>query len=391
MSLNPRIAAISASVIREIAAKRKESSIDLGLGEPSLLPNPVHLERAAAYAARHGLRYTLNAGDPVLRARIAAQYGYPGLDGPENVCVTTGSQEATYATLKALLDPGADELLIVEPAFPSYAKMAALEGVPVRTVAMDEADGFAFDAQRIAAAVGARTRAIVVCSPCNPTARVLSRETAARLAQALLRRGGKPVWIIHDEIYREQTFVEDAGYFAAVYPYTIVTNSVSKSNALTGLRLGWALAPAPVAAAIVKTHAWITSCADTFAQQVALSVFETPGGLGEHLAWYVRQRAIAIDALRSTELPFIVPEGSFYACVRLPDGVDSLQAAHRLADEYDTIAIPGSAFGASFAAYLRLSWVAPEAALREGARRIARYAARGASILSPDRSTRSVC
>src|SRR5690348_3254582 len=117
--MNPRLANISASLIREIAAKRKPTSIDLGLGEPSLAPNPEHLQAGMRYALERGLRYTLNAGDPHLRQAIASHYGYPGLDGADNVCITTGSQEATYAAIKTLLDPAHDELLVVEPAFPS--------------------------------------------------------------------------------------------------------------------------------------------------------------------------------------------------------------------------------------------------------------------------------
>ncbi len=371
--MNPRVARIEGSLIREIAAKRRAGSIDLGLGEPSLRPNPAHLEAAMRYVAERGIRYTVNAGDPQLRARIAGHYGYPWLGAAENVCVTTGSQEATYVVIKTLLDPEKDELLVVEPAFPSYAKMAALEGVVVQSVAMRESDGFAYDPERILAAVGERTRAVVVCSPCNPTARVISREAVARLAEGLLRRGGEPVWVIHDEVYREQTYLEDAGYFAAVYPHTIVTNSVSKSNALTGLRLGWAMTPAELAPSIVKVHAWVTSCADTFAQQVALHIFEEPGALREHAEWYGLQRSAVVDALRESGLQFIAPEGSFYACVRLPEGVSSLQAAHALADEREVIAIPGIAFGASFDAWLRLSWVAPVERVREGIARIADY------------------
>ncbi|MHB8144012.1 MAG: pyridoxal phosphate-dependent aminotransferase [Vulcanimicrobiaceae bacterium] len=371
--MNPRVARIGGSLIREIAAKRRPGSIDLGLGEPSLRPNPAHLEAAMRYVAERGIRYTVNAGDPQLRARIAGHYGYPWLGAAENVCVTTGSQEATYVVIKTLLDPGKDELLVVEPAFPSYAKMAALEGVAVQSVAMRESDGFAYDPERILDAVGKRTRAVVVCSPCNPTARVISREAVAHLAEGLLRRGGEPVWVIHDEVYREQTYLEDAGYFAAVYPHTIVTNSVSKSNALTGLRLGWAMTPAELAPSIVKVHAWVTSCADTFAQQVALHIFEEPGALREHAEWYGLQRSAVVDALRESGLQFIAPEGSFYACVRLPEGVSSLQAAHALADEREVIAIPGIAFGASFDAWLRLSWVAPVERVREGIARIADY------------------
>lgn len=377
--MNPRVSEISGSLIREIAAKRKAGSLDLGLGEPSLRPNETHLQAGMRYAMERGLRYTLNAGEIELREKIAAHYGYPNLSGAANVCVTTGSQEATYAVIKALLDPAKDELLVVEPAFPSYAKMARLEGVSVRSVSMRDEDDFAFDAERILSAVTPATRLIVICSPCNPTARVIHRDAVEQLSNALLARGGEPVWVLHDEIYREQTYIENAGYFASVYPYTVITNSVSKSNALTGLRLGWAIAPADVTAAIVKVHAWLTSCADTFAQRVALHIFQTPGAVREHAPWYEDRAREVVSTLESSGLRFIAPEGSFYACVRLPGGVESLRAAHALADDYDVIAIPGIAFGESFEGWLRLSWVASIESLRDGVSRIAEYAGKQAS------------
>jgi len=325
-----------------------------------------------AYVRANGMRYTVNAGDVALRDAIAKHYGYPQMSGAENVCITTGSQEATYAVIKTLLDPDKDELLIVEPAFPSYAKMATLEGVRVRSVSMQEGDDFAFDAERILAGLTPATKLIVICSPCNPTARVISEREVSRLSDALLSRGGEPVWVLHDEIYREETYIENAGYFARVYPYTVVTNSVSKSNALTGLRLGWALAPKEVSAAIVKVHAWLTSCTDTFAQQVGLHIFKSRA-LDEHFTWYRDHQRDVVEALEESGLRFIRPEGSFYGCVRLADGTASLQAAHTLADEYDTIAIPGIAFGASFESWLRLSWVSSIDGVREGLGRIAEY------------------
>jgi aspartate/methionine/tyrosine aminotransferase len=374
--MNPHVEAISGSLIREVAARRKATSIDLGLGEPSRIPNAAHLQAAMAHVLRHGLRYSVNAGDPGLRDAVARHYAYPGLSSAENVCVTTGSQEATYAVLKTLLDPAKDELLVVAPAFPSYAKMAALDGVTVRSVAMSEQDGFAFDAERIAAALTPATRLLVICSPCNPTARVCDRATVDALSGMLLLRSGEPVWVLHDEIYREQTFTDDAGYFASVYPHTAVTNSVSKSNALTGLRLGWAITPDAIAPAVLKVHAWLTSCADAFAQRVALDIFTTPGGLREHAAWYERQRREAVAVLQGSGLRFIVPEGSFYACVRLPDGTKSLEATYRLADEEDVITVPGIAFGESFESWLRLTWVGPIDRFAEGLRRIGKIALR---------------
>jgi len=373
--MNPRVLEISASLIREVSSKKRASSIDLGLGEPSLRPNLTHFEAAMRHVAECGVKYTPNAGDPALREAIARYYGYPGMDRTANVCVTVGSQEAMYVALKTLLDPASEELLIVEPAFPSYQKMAAVEGIPARSVAMREEEDFEFDAERIVAAIGEGTRAIVICSPCNPTARVLSEESAEQLVQALERRAGEPIWLIHDEIYREQTFVEDAAELARRYPRTIVTNSLSKSNALTGLRLGWILGESAVIEQTIKMHAWATSCADTFAQQVALHVFATPGALQEHAAWYRDRRQELLAALRESGLRFVVPEGAFYVGVALPPGTSSLAAANELIDRYDVVAIPGIAFGESMEGWLRVSWVGESERVRAGLFRIAEYCA----------------
>ncbi len=374
--MNPRVLEIPGSVIRSIAAKRRPSSIDLGLGEPSLAPNPEHFAYAMTAAFERGMKYTANAGDHDLRAAIARTYRYPDMERAENVCVTTGSQEATFVTLKTLLDPALDELLVVEPAFPSYVKMARLEGVTVRTVAMGEDQDFAYDAERIVAAIGPHTRAIVICSPCNPTGRVLGRAQAEHLVSALAHRPGKPVWLIHDEIYREQTFTHDAAYLADLYPHTVVTNSLSKSNALTGLRLGWVLGPRGFVEQAIKTHAWVTSCADTFAQYVALHVFSELEGVREHAPWYREHRAAVVAALRASGVRAIEPEGSFYACVKLSPGRASLDVADELIERHDVLAIPGSAFGAAFEGWLRLSWVAPLDRVAEGIARLAPYCER---------------
>lgn len=369
--MNPKLREIEPSLIRAIAAKKKPGSIDLGLGEPTLLLQTRFIDAAARWAAEFGLKYTANAGDAATRARIAEHYGYPGMSRAENVCITTGSQEAVYVTIKTLLDPTVDELLVVEPAFPAYVKIAQLEGITARTVPMRASDGFRYDVDAILDAVGPRTRLIVIGSPANPTGRVLTRDAARRLAVGLGARGGPPVWVLHDEIYRELTYVDDAGYLADVYPYTIAANSLSKSNALTGLRIGWAIAPSPAIDAIVKTHAWLTATASSFAQRVAYEIFSEPGALREHALWYARQRTGVVDVLRASGLEFIEPDGAFYACVRLPRATDSLAAALTLVEERGVVAIPGRIFGTDLEGWLRLSFVAPLDDFREGVRRIA--------------------
>ncbi len=369
--MNPRLASIEPSLIRAIAAKKTPGSIDLGLGEPTLLPQSRFLEAATRWAAEFGLKYTVNAGDFETRARIAAHYAYPGMSAAHNVCMTTGSQEAVYATIKALLDPSVDELLVVEPAFPAYLKMAQLEGIPARSVAMSPHTGFAYDVEAIVEAIGPQTRLIVIGSPANPTGRVITRAAAQQLAHALGTRDGPPIWILHDEIYRELTYVEDAGYLASVYPYTVVANSLSKSNALTGLRIGWVFAPSPAIEAIVQTHAWITSTASAFAQRVAYEIFGESGALVEQAAWYAQTRAGVVAALHASGFEFIEPDGAFYACVRLADGGDSLTAALTLVERHGVVTIPGRIFGSSLEGWLRLSFVAPVDAFTEGLRRIA--------------------
>jgi aminotransferase len=241
-------------------------------------------------------------------------------------------------------------------------------------VGMSESSGFRYDPDAIVAALSPKTRLVIIGSPSNPTGRVITRAAAKQLADALLARAGEPVWVLDDELYRELTYVEDAGSLAELYPYTIAINGLSKSNALTGLRIGWTIAPAPLCDELSKVHAWIVTAANTFGQRVAHGIFTEPGALAEHAAWYRTQRTAVLAALRDSGLNYIEPDGAFYACVKLPDGSDSIASAMRMVKEHDVVTIPGSIFGATLEGWLRLSWVAPIDAFREGLARIARAA-----------------
>ncbi len=364
--MNPRLAGIAPSLIRAIAAKRNAGSIDLGLGEPRLRPDPQLFAAATAWVAEHGCQYTANAGDPQLRELIAAYYAYPGMAEAKNVCVTSGSQEALYASITALLDPSVDELLIVEPAFGAYAKIAELAAIRQRSVAMPVERGFAFDVERILAALTPKTRMLVLCSPCNPTARVLRQAEAQQLAQALLVRAGEPIIVLWDEVYRELHYVDDAAHFPAYYPHTIAINSLSKSNALTGLRLGWAIAPALYADAITRLHAWATSTASTYAQQVALALFRNPEALGAQRSWYTTQASAIRALLSDLQIESAPIEGTFYALLRLPQVHDSLAAALGFVERDNVLVVPGVAFGSAAEGWLRISWVGELEHIRRG-------------------------
>jgi aspartate/methionine/tyrosine aminotransferase len=130
--LNPKLLTIEPSLIRALNAKKRSTSIDLGLGEPTLMPQQRFIDAAARQTSELGMKYTLNAGDVDLRTLIAQRYAYPGMAEARNVCVTNGSEEAMYVAMKTLLDPARDEMLVIEPAYPAYGKIAQLEGVAVR-------------------------------------------------------------------------------------------------------------------------------------------------------------------------------------------------------------------------------------------------------------------
>ncbi|HEY9898915.1 MAG TPA: pyridoxal phosphate-dependent aminotransferase, partial [Pantanalinema sp.] len=240
-----------------------------------------------------------------------------------------------------------------------------------RTVTLDSATGFAPSAATVLAALGPNTRMIVLSSPCNPTGRIWSAHELRALAEGLLNRPGAPVWVLSDEVYRELYYTPESPVsIAQLYPHALVANSLSKSNALTGLRLGWLLAPSHVMPAIVKVHQFITTAASTFSQVVAGEVFRTPGMLGAHRPHYAALRETLVQHLSAAGLDFVPPEGAFYCLVRLPEpfAADSIKTAYMLLDDFNVVFTPGKAFGAE--GWLRLSWVSQPAVLAEGIARL---------------------
>jgi aspartate/methionine/tyrosine aminotransferase len=375
--VNPLVEAIPPSLIRAINSRKREGDLDFGLGEPRLRPDPRAFEEALEWVREHGCPYSPNAGYPELRERIA---GYLGLDGgAEAVCVTVGSEEALYLAIKSLLDPARDEVLIVEPCYLAYPKLCMMEGVRYRTVALDASDGFVPRAERVLEALRPDTRLIILNTPSNPTGRIWSDEELEKLGRGLARRGGEPVHILADEVYRELYYTPTPPSSPArFHPHTLVAGSLSKSSALTGLRLGWLGGQPAVVRAAVKVHQFVNTAASTLSQQVALAIFRRPESLAAQRAWYLRARGALLAAASSSGVPLLEPDGAFYALVPLAgrSGGDSVAAAERLLEEERVVTVPGRAFGESAEGWLRLSWVVDEAEMEEGLRRIGRFLAR---------------
>ncbi|HEX2204916.1 MAG TPA: pyridoxal phosphate-dependent aminotransferase [Longimicrobium sp.] len=374
--MNPALAGIAPSIIRALGARKQPGDVDLGLGEPTVRPDPAPFEAALARVRAEGCPYTPNAGDARLREAIARAHAFPGRAEGANVCVTVGSEEALYLAIKTLADPARDEVLIVEPCYLAYPKLCALEGVRHRMVALDPADDFRPRADTVLAALGPETRLVVLNTPCNPTGRVWPEAELRALADGLLARGGEPVHVLTDEVYRELYFTPGRPVsIAEFYPHAVVAGSLSKSNALTGLRLGWLIGDAPTIAGAVKVHQLVNTAASTYAQWVALEIFADPSKLAEHRPLYAGRRRLLLDLLARHGLDAIAPEGAFYCFLRLPPHLahDSLAAAERLLEEHRVVVTPGTAFGASGEGWLRLSWVATPEDLERGIGRVAAF------------------
>ncbi|HEX8671072.1 MAG TPA: pyridoxal phosphate-dependent aminotransferase [Longimicrobium sp.] len=371
--MNPIMERITPSLIRALHARKRPGDIDLGLGEPVLRPDMRLFEAALERVRHNGTPYSPNGGFTELREAIALHHGFSERTSAANVCTTVGSEEALFLAIKTTLDPARDEVLIVEPCYLAYPKLCILEGIRYRTVALSPEDGFAPRAAPLLEALGPDTRMVILNSPCNPTARVWPQTELRALAEGLSARPGPPVYVLVDEVYRELYYgQEPPASMATLYPHALTVGSLSKSNALTGMRSGWLIADAPVIANAIKVHGLVNTASSTFSQWVAMEAFAQPGSLAAHRPLYAERRRALLALAERHGIELVPPEGAFYAFIRLPPhlAADSMAAAERLLDEHRVVAVPGTAFGPSAEGWLRISWVPEEATLAEGMARM---------------------
>jgi aspartate/methionine/tyrosine aminotransferase len=372
---NARLAGIKPSAIRSMHERKRNSSIDLGMGQPTLTPDPEPFAVALDWVRRNGCPYAPSAGLLELREAIARIYGgYYGANAA-NVCVTNGSQEGIFLAIKALVDPHADEVLLTNPAYPSYERACQLEGVAYHHVKLSPHDGFGIHADAMLEALTPATRLIIFGSPANPTGSVTDERELHRLARLLLERKGPPIWVVVDEVYRELTFT-GRPYQSLLdhYPHAIALQSLSKCCALTGLRLGFFIGPAEAVEAVTRAHALMLMSVNMFAQQVALAIVNDPQRLRAHHQWYAEQRNVLIESAGGNGLRIIEPQGAFYTLLALPQAwANSEAAADHLLERYDVVTVPGIVFGAGAEGYLRLTWAAQRASLVEGLARLAEF------------------
>ena len=395
MKLAKRLDAVKPSPTLAITAKAKELKargvdvVGFGAGEPDF-DTPKAIKQAAVAALDQGFtKYTPTNGIPELREAVCAKVAQQhGLSYKANqVIISCGAKHALYNLFQALLNPG-DEVVIFAPYWVSYADMVRLaEGVPV-IVQTRHQDGFEPRAADIRKAFTARTRAVIVNSPSNPTGAVLGRET---LQNVIAEVRGKEILIVSDDIYARLIY---RGRFENVLtldpslrPQVALVNGVSKTYSMTGWRIGWTAAPADLVAAMQKMQDNSTSNPTSFAQKGALAALTLP--LEEEVERmrkiFDERRQLIVAKLNQIEgISCFDPGGAFYAFPHIgtllerkapgekePLGTDEKFTA-RLLEVHKVAAVPGSAFGAP--GYMRLSFAIAADQIEKGVARIAEMA-----------------
>lgn len=369
-------------------AATMEDVITLGIGEPSFA-TPDHITQAGIDSLQRGMTgYTANSGLPELRAAIA---GYIGrlygvdYDPAEEVLITVGVSEALWLAMKAILDPG-DEVIVVQPCF--VANTAAVEmagGVPVVVNARPELD-FQITGAQIEAAVTPRTKAILISYPNNPTGAVLSREYMLQVADVAQRHD---LLVISDEIYERLVYGVEHICFAALpnmRERTILLSGMSKSFAMTGWRIGYATAPAAIMDAMRKLHQYLIMSAPTVGQVAAVqALLHGDEDVMAMRAAYDRRRRLIVDGFNSLGLTCFEPRGAFYAFPSIAStGMTDEDFCEHLLLEERVAVVPGSAFGASGAGFIRASYTNSEDNIEKALERLARFMMRHGFVSLPD-------
>jgi aspartate/methionine/tyrosine aminotransferase len=380
--MKPRSAlaqALPRSGIREVMdlARQMDDVILLVVGEPSF-NTPTHIIEAAAKAALAGTtKYTPNAGLPGIRSAVAERYSRKwGREVmPAEVLVTAGAVNALAAIVAAIAEEG-DEILIPDPGWPNYVSMIELARTkPVRYPLRPE-NGYLPDLTEIEARITPRTKALIINNPSNPTGAVFPEETVRGLVELARKHD---LWLISDEVYEDLVFEGKHVPAATFDPERVITVSgASKSYAMTGWRIGWAVTQPDLVALCGKVQEALVSCPPAPSQAAAEAALRGPqDAVAEMRDAYDRRRGLVREILEPAGLLPSVPSGAFYALVDLRGaGVPSRDLSRMLLEEEHLAVAPGSTFGDVAEGMVRISLATADDDLAEGCRRIVRFAQR---------------
>jgi aspartate/methionine/tyrosine aminotransferase len=388
--ISARIAAIAESATLAVDGKAKALKaagrpvIGFGAGEPDF-PTPDYIVEAAAAAAKvvANHRYTPTPGLPELREAIVAKTKRDSNYeiSVDQVLVTNGGKQAVYQAFATIIDPG-DEVILPSPFWTTYPEAIKLAGGKSVEVFADESQNYLVTVEQLEAARTPKTKALLFCSPSNPTGSVYSAEQAKAIGEWAVKNN---IWIVSDEIY-EHLLYDGAKapslpvLVPALADTCIIINGVAKTYAMTGWRVGWMIGPKDVIKAATNLQSHLTSNVSNVAQRAAIAAvtgnLDAVHAMGEA---FNRRRKLIVDLLN--EIPGFTcptPQGAFYVypsvkgalgkTIRGKVANTSAELATIILDEVEVAAVPGEAFGPS--GYLRFSYATSDADIVEGIGRI---------------------
>jgi aspartate aminotransferase len=388
--ISKRIGAIAESATLKVDSKAKalqaegKAVVSFAAGEPDF-PTPAHIVEAAVVAAKDpkNHRYTPAVGLPELREAIAAKTKADS--GTEitasQVVVTNGGKQAVYQAFAVLLNPG-DEVLLPSPYWTTYPEAIALAGGKTVEVFAGSDQNYMVTVEQLEAARTEKTKALLLCSPSNPTGSVYSREQIKAIGEWAL---ANEIWVVSDEIYQNVIYDGKRAYSVtevvpAMKDLTIMVNGVAKSYAMTGWRLGWMAGPQDAMKAAANLQSHLSSNVNNIAQRAAIAALTGPQDeVKAMLEAFDRRRHLAVSELSKINgwlAP--MPEGAFYVYsdVRGLLGKSwggkvintSLELCDYMLDAAEVALVPGEAFGPS--GYVRMSYALGDAQISEGIARL---------------------
>lgn len=378
--LSPTVQSLKPSGIRKFfdIANTMQGVISLGVGEPDF-PTPWEIRKAGIRSLENGkTRYTANRGLELLCREVSAytdrKYGF-SYDPATEVMITVGGSEGIDAAIRALVCAG-DEVIIPQPSYVCYEPLVRLAGgVPVILETTAQFD-FKVTPEMLRSVLSPKTKLLILPYPCNPTGAIMEQGDLEALA-AVLR--GTNVIVLSDEIYAELTFGgKDHASIAAIPDMkerTVVVNGFSKTFSMTGWRLGYACAPAPIMRQMVKIHQFAIMCAPTTSQYAAVEALRNGDeAVARMKEEYDMRRRLIVKGFNDLGLSCREPKGAFYAfpCIK-STGMTSDEFCEKLLYAEKVAVVPGTAFGQGGEGYIRASYCYSTEHISEALRRIGHF------------------
>lgn len=378
--LSKRVTEIRFSGIRKFfdIAATMDNVISLSVGEPDF-KTPWNIRKEAVRTLEKGkTTYTANAGLIKLREAIS-DYTFKNngirYDPASEILVTVGGSEAIDGAFRALLDPG-DEVLVPEPSFVCYAPLVNMAGGVAVTIETKLENNFKLTPEELKEKITDRTKALVLPYPNNPTGAVMRRNELEAIAEVLRDTN---IIVISDEIYGVLTYGEERHVSIAeiegMKERTILINGFSKAFSMTGWRMGYSMAPAPITTQMLKIHQYGIMCSPTVSQYAAITALtECEEDVQNMKDEYDSRRRFVVKGFNDMGLPCFEPEGAFYAfpCIK-STGLSSQEFCKRLIQTKKVAIVPGDAFGDSGEGFVRVSYAYSLAHLDTAMQRIREF------------------